>query len=57
MIELSYDDLVYIPIVNDDKSIKIWTCKVSDLYNNLAYISKKDAIYATRKSLERHNNQ
>ena len=56
MTELSHNDTVYLPEVTNGKII-IHERKVKDMSDNLAYTSKEEAVYATRKSLEKHNNQ
>jgi hypothetical protein len=54
-IELSLDTIVYLTTVNRYNEIKVHEIKVQDLKENIAYISRFEAIYGTKESIERHN--
>ena len=54
MIELSLDTVVYLTTVLWYNEIKVHEIKVQDLKEKAAYLSRFEAIYDTKDSIERH---
>lgn len=54
MIELPLDTIVYLTTVLWYNEIKVHEIKVQDLKENAAYVSRFEAIYDTKESIERH---
>ena len=54
MIELPLDTIVYLTTVLWYNEIKVHEIKVQDLKEKAAYLSRFEAIYDTKDSIERH---
>lgn len=56
MTELAHDDTVYLPEVSNGKII-VHERKVKDMSDNLAYLTRLDAIADTRSRVQHHNKK